>query len=97
MGIDVTDILAELGIEKDATEMVKAVGDCAIISFYYLLRVEEYTVKKQRNETDQTVQFKLEDTIFFHQDSKGHLHQLPRNALDEDILSADGSNLKMDN
>ena len=52
MGIDVPEFLAELGIEKDATEMVKAVGDCAIISFYYLLRVEEYTVKKQRNETE---------------------------------------------
>ena len=43
--------------------MVKAVGDCAVIVFYYLLRVGEYTVKKQINETNQTVQFKLEDTI----------------------------------
>ena len=97
MRIDVPDILEELGIEKDATEMLKAVGDCAIISFYYLLQVEEYTVKKQRNETEQTVQFKLEDTIFFHQDSKGHLHQLPKNALEQDILSADRSTLKLDN
>ena len=45
--------------------MVKAVGDCAVIELYYLLRVGEYTVKKQRNETNQTVQSKLEDTIFF--------------------------------
>ena len=37
VGIDVTEFLAELGMEKDAIEMVKAVGDCAIISFYYLL------------------------------------------------------------
>ena len=64
-GIDVPEFLAELGIEKYATEMVKAVGDCAITAFYYLLRVGEYTVKKQRNETKQTVQFKLEDTMFF--------------------------------
>ena len=49
MGIDVPELLAELGMEKDATEMVKAVGDCAVIVFYYLLRVGEYTVKKQRN------------------------------------------------
>ena len=55
-------------MEKYATEMVKAVGDFAVISFYYLLRVREYTVKKQRNETNQTVQFKLEDTICFCQD-----------------------------
>ena len=52
-------------MEKYATEMVKSVGDCVVISFYCLLRVGEYTVKKQRNETNQTVQFKLEDTMFF--------------------------------
>ena len=27
--IDVPEILAELGMEKDTTEMVKALGDCA--------------------------------------------------------------------
>ena len=47
MGIDVPEILAELGMEKDATEMVKAVGDCAIIAFYYSLRVGEYTAKNK--------------------------------------------------
>ena len=77
--------------------MVKAVGDCAVITFYYLLWVGEYTVKKQRNETNQAVQFKLEDTMFFRQDAKGHLRQLPINALDEEILSADGATLKLDN
>ena len=49
---------------KDATEVVKAVGDCTIIEFYYLLQVGEYTVKGQSNETKQTVKFKMEDTIF---------------------------------
>ena len=44
--------------------MVKAVCDCAVIAFYNLLQVGEYTMKKQINETKQTVQFKLEDTIF---------------------------------
>ena len=39
VGINVLELLAELGMEKYATEMVKAVGDCAIITFYYLLRV----------------------------------------------------------
>ena len=34
-------------MEKDATEMVKAVGDCAVIELYYLLQVGEYTVKKK--------------------------------------------------
>ena len=37
--IDEQEFLAQLGLEKYATEMVKAVGDCAIIAFYYLLRV----------------------------------------------------------
>ena len=39
VGIDVTEFLEELGMEKDATGMVKSVGDCAVIAFYYLLRV----------------------------------------------------------
>ena len=39
MGIDVPEFLAELGMEKDATEMVKEIGDCAAITFYDLLRV----------------------------------------------------------
>ena len=43
------------------------------------------------------MQFKLEGTIFFCQDNKGYLHQLPINALDGDILSADGATLKLDN
>ena len=43
--IDVPEFLADMGMEKYATEMVKAVGDCAIITFYYLLQVGEYTVK----------------------------------------------------
>ena len=52
--------------------------------------------KKPRNETKQTVQFKLEDT-FFLSDAKGNLRQLPRNVLDEDILSVDGATLKLYN
>ena len=34
VGIDVPDFLAGLGMKKYATEMAKAVGDCAIIAFY---------------------------------------------------------------
>ena len=43
------------------------------------------------------MQFKLEDTMFFRQDVKRHFCQLPRNALDKEILSADGETLKLDN
>ena len=90
MGIDVPEFLAGLGVAKDATETVNAVGDCTVIAFYYLLRVGEYTVKKQRNETKQTVQFKLEDAIFFRQDAKGHLRQLPINSLEKNIFFTEG-------
>ena len=43
------------------------------------------------------MQFKLEDTMFFCQNAKGHLCQLLINALEEEILSADGATLKLDN
>ena len=43
------------------------------------------------------MQFKLEDKMFFRQYDKRHLRQLPRNALDKKILSADGATLKLDN
>ena len=35
--------------------------------------------------------------MFFRQDAKGYLLQLPINALDKDILSADGATIKLDN
>ena len=47
VGIDVPEFLAELGMKKYASEMVKAVGDCAVITFYSLLQVGEYTVYKK--------------------------------------------------
>ena len=71
MGIDVTEFLAELGMAKDTTEMVNAAGDCAVIAFHYLLRLDENTAKKQINETKQTMQFKLEDVMFFVRMLKG--------------------------
>ena len=39
--------LAEFGMGKDATEMVKAVGDFAVIGFYYFLLVGEYPEKNK--------------------------------------------------
>ena len=39
----------------------------------------------------------MEENIFFNKKAKRHLRQLSRNTLDEDILSADGATLKMDN
>ena len=47
VGIDVPEFLAELGMAKDATKMVKVGGDCAIIAYYYFLQVGEYIVKNK--------------------------------------------------
>ena len=73
MVIYVPDFLVELGVAKDATEVVKTVGDCAVNAFYYLFQVGEYMVKGKRNKTKQTVQFKLEYVMFFCRDTKGPL------------------------
>ena len=43
------------------------------------------------------VQLNFEDTMFFRQNAKGDLRQLPRNTLGEEILSAYGATLKLDN
>ena len=40
---DVPEFLALAGKETGATELQQAVGDCALIAFYYLCRVGEYT------------------------------------------------------
>ena len=53
-------------------------------------------MRGKRNNTKQTVQFKLEDAIS-PRDAKGRLCQLPINALDEEILTADGATLKLVN
>ncbi len=94
---DVPEFLVSLGAEKGASERVRAVGDCALIAFYYLLRVGEYTVKGTRNETKQTEQFRLRDTRFFLNDAKGRLRLLARDAPEEDVMRADGATLRLGN
>ena len=58
--IVVAELLEGLGMEKDATKMLMAIGDCAIIVFYYLLQVGEYTVKKtkKQNKANGSIQVK---------------------------------------
>ena len=62
---DVSEWLVAGGTRHGATELDRAVGDLAMVAFYYLLRVGEYTIKGTRNETKQTIQFKMEDVTFF--------------------------------
>ena len=94
---DVPEFMASLGTMPDATQLDKAIGDLGLIAFYYLLRVGEYTCKAARNDTKQTVQFKMEDITFFKRNRAGELRCLPRNAPDALISSADGATLKLDN
>ena len=48
---DVPEFMAEQGYRKGGSQLSRAVGDCALIAFDFLLRVGEYTIKRSRNET----------------------------------------------
>jgi hypothetical protein len=94
---DVPECLAEWGQRHSATELDRAVGNLTLVAFYYLLWIGEYTIKDNRNETKQMVQFKQEDITFFKKNRRGQLRCLPRNAADDLIATADGATLKLDN
>jgi hypothetical protein len=94
---DVPEYMASLGRQQAATPLDHAIGDLALVAFYYLLRIGEYTSKGSRNDTKQTVQFKLEDITFFKRNRAGCLRCLPRTATSPLIAAADGATLKLDN
>ena len=98
---DVPELLVELAYKREENAFAQATADLAMIAFYYLLRIGEYTLKnrkaKGKKNAKRTVQFKLEDVSFFHRDRKGVLRQLPRNASEELIMSAESATLKLDN
>jgi hypothetical protein len=89
--------LVECASDPSTNELHKAVGDLSLITFYYLLRVGEYTTKGKRDNSKQTVQFKMEDVQFFVKDKRGRLQCLPRDMSDEDIGATAGAALKLDN
>ena len=97
VAIDIPELISAIGLAPGANELDKAIGDLVIIAFYYLLRVGEYTIKGNRNNTKQTVQFRLQDVTFFKRDSAGRLRQLSRSASDVELLTADSATLKLDN
>jgi hypothetical protein len=98
---DVPELLVELGYGKLGSVHTQAVGDLYLIAFYYLLCIDEYTVKRQRDSAKrakkQTVQFKLEDVTFFKTDKNGILWCLPRNTPYSLIMTAESAMLKLDN
>ena len=67
--VSVPEECAKMGLTSAATEKEKAVGDLAIIAFFYLLRVGEYTQKKRKTNT-RTIQFRYCDVAF----KQGGLH-----------------------
>jgi hypothetical protein len=79
----------------------QAVGDLALIALYYLLRIGEYTVKRQhdrmKHTKKQTIQFKLEDATFFKTDKNDILGCLSRNAPHSLIMTVVSTKLKLDN
>ena len=54
-------------------------------------------MKQCRNESKQTVNFRVVDVTFFKKDGDGKLRQLPHNASKEDILTADSATLRLTN
>ena len=85
---DVPEAIATLGQQPGATELIKAVGDLALIAFYFLLRVGEYTTKATRNNSKQTEEFEMEDITFFQLNALNQKRQLSRKATDAQIMSA---------
>ena len=50
--VDVPEFLSAVGQRSQANDLDQAIGDLALIAFYYLLRVGEYTLKNARNNTN---------------------------------------------
>lgn len=83
--------VGEWGQATGATEKEKAVGDLAIIAFYYLLRVGEYTFKRRRGRS-RTIQFRFCDIAF----KKGN-EFIPRNAPIDLLMQTTAATLRLSN
>ena len=97
VGVDIPEYTSLCSLRPTATERDRAAADLIIIAFYYLLRVGEYTVKGNCNNTKQTVQFRMQDVTFFGHNQQGALRQLPRTASTHEIMTAHSATLKLDN
>ena len=95
VGVDVPELCCKAARRKKSAR-ARAIGDLILIAFYFLLRIGEYTRKARRNESKQTVQFRMKDVLFFKK-RDGRLCQLPPNAPKEAIMSADGATLRLSN
>ena len=96
--------MAQMGRASCAIDVVEAVGDLALIAFYFLLRVGEYTVKGRAVATSaadvsekQTEQFRVRDARFFALALEGSQVQIPPHASDEAIMNARSATLRLGN
>ena len=90
-------LIWDIGLAGVGSTLAQSLGDLALIVFYYLLHIGEYTVKWSQNRKKQTVQFKLEDISFFEKDKLGTLMCLSCTAPLLLLLMADSATLKLDN
>ena len=66
VGIDLPEEACDRGRRsKTRRSRAMAIGDWILIAFYFLLQIGEYTMKATRNDTKQTVQFRMMDVAFF--------------------------------
>ena len=91
MPVTVPHQCACVGLSDAATAKETAVGDLALISFFYLLRVGEYTQKQWKASTH-TIQFRLCDIAFKNGDNI-----IPCNASAADIMGATAATLRLSN
>ena len=77
--------------------VMQATGDLVCTAFYYLLRIEEYTMKTKRKKKTRTQQFRVKDLTFFKYGKDGKLQPLASDATDEEILSAEAATLRISN
>ena len=95
VGVDVPEHCCRRGA-RAKTAKARAIGDLILIAFYFLLRIGEYTMKATRNNSKQTVQFRMKDVQFFKKE-EGILKPLPPKANDDEILTADSVTLRLSN
>lgn len=95
--VDAPEFIADAGRHKVASPLTAALGDMALIAFYYVLRVGEYTVKGSWNNSMQTEQFCLCNVTFFIRDKQGKLRQMRRDASDENIMATHSATMKLGN
>ena len=89
--VAVPEQCAMAGLSAAATPKDKAIGDLALISFFYLLRVGEYTQKRRKGNT-RTIQFRWCDIAF-----KNGNTIIPRNAPAAELLKATVATLRLSN